>query len=459
MKKKLAEVLAELLSQGKSQAEIVAYFADEANTKDIEDIATADFSVSMTKAFELDDRKKALAGAFNAQAGAAQKSAEDKRIADLVAKQVKEALAATPAPSIFMPNGKQIQVVKDNSWREPMLKMVLAGARGDQATARELEAGIKRYNETHHGISYGSKATLRGDSDSVGGYVVTQDWEAGMRELMTDNFGVVAELDEIAIGSDTYNVQSVNTPTLTWTTNQDTALTETNQTFNTAALVLRDLGGFTNIANDLIADTNFNLLDRLQMSVAEAYGRELSAGVLAYDTAVTGNPFNGIYFTTSVGSKTSASGTLTIEDLTGLIAARNNRSLLGAKFFMNMRTLLEIESLRDNVGQMIVRTDLASGVNRFIKGFPVVITEDLPNTFNSALTARTGGTFSTILFGNIPKHFVFVSKAGSFEIGFSDQFRYTTRQTTMRFCKRAAWGIPSDVAPAFARLTSFTLTI
>ena len=35
MKKKLADVMAELIGQGKSQDEIVAYFADEANVNDI----------------------------------------------------------------------------------------------------------------------------------------------------------------------------------------------------------------------------------------------------------------------------------------------------------------------------------------------------------------------------------------------------------------------------------------
>ena len=412
----------------------------------------------MSKAFEIHSRKQAISGAFSAKSQA-DKDAEGKasmqaQVKGLVDAEVKAALSGIQIVNPLA-SAKGFSVVKDNSWKEPMRKMILHAAKGNEAQARELESGIKQYNEQKFGI----KATLRGDSDSVGGYSVPQDWEAGLRQIMSDNFGVVNDLNEIQVSSDTYNAQSINTASLTWTTNQDTALTETNQTFNTAALTLRDLGGFTNISNDLIADTNFNLLDVLMKNVAEAYGREISVGVLAYDVSVTSNPFNGIYFTTSVGSKTSASGTLSLEDINGLIAARNNRSLAGAKLYMNMKTLLEIESMRDTVGQPVVRTDLASGVNRFIKGFPVVITEDLPNTFNAALTARTGGVFSSIIFGNVAKDFVFVSKAGSFELDFDKSFRFTTRQTTMRFCKRMAWGIPSDIAPAFSRLTSFQLTI
>ena len=439
----MKKALLDLLIQGKSKNEIVEYI--NANADEFEGAKAADVATAVAEALEAHDRQKAIDAAFEVKAAEKSQAVEKVKFEASVKAEVEKQLAGIKKVNpIFAGEG----VTKDNSWREKALQMIRHAARGEKTQAYELS--------NQFAAAYRTKATLRGDSTTVGGFTVPEEWDSEILKIMTAQFAIMGEVRERQTSGDTLNVQAITIPSVAWVADQDTQYTESNPSFTQSALALRDLSARCNVSNDLLEDSASNILDELSQVFAEAAGRELGKQWLTGNTsAPDSDPFLGVYFASGIGSVASVTGALTYADLINLIKTVSGRTVVGAKFFMNFKTLAAVMGIVGTDGQPIVKFDMVSGRPNSILGFPIVLVEDMGNTFNGT-TDRSTGTSSTIILGDMNKYFALAVKGG-LRIAVSEHIRFDYNQVQVRLLKRCAWGIPSTVAGAFARLHTFSV--
>ena len=440
---KMKKAILDLLIQGKSKNEIVEYI--NANATEFEGVKSEEISAAVVEALDAHERQKAVSAGFESKE-AQKKAAEDKaKFEASVKAEVEKQLAGVKAANpIFAGEG----VTKDNSWKSKALQMIRHAARGEKSQAYELS--------NQFASAYRTKATLRGDSTTVGGFTVPEEWDSEILKIMTAQFAIMAEVRERQTSGDTLNLNAVTIPSVAWVADQDTQYTESNPSFTQSALALRDLTARCNVSNDLLEDSAANIIDELSQVFAEAVGRELGKQWLSGNTsAPDSDPFNGIYFTSGIGSVASLTGSLGYADLINLMKQITGRTAAGSKFFMNFKTLAAVMGIVGTDGQPIVKYDMVSGRPSSMFGFPIVLVDDMANTFN-ATTDRSTGTSSSIILGDVNKYFG-VAVKGGLRIAVSEHIRFDYNQVQVRVLKRCAWGIPSTVASAFARLHTFSV--
>ena len=449
MKVKLVTALTELISQGKSQDEIAVWLADEKNAATIEDLATEDMTEAVSKAFSIVKQKQAIDAGFKAAENLDKKSAEDAALKNKIADGVKSAMLEMKIPHGFESIGKSgFQIVEDNTWRHEFKRMIIAIASKDYATARELSTKFEK--------GYRTKATLRGDSVAVLGHTVPEEWDSQIGKIVTANFAVLSQINERQTSGDTLNVNAITIPSVTWVTNQDTAFTESNPASTQAALLLKDLGAYCNISNDLLEDSASDVSGETAEVFAEAVGRELSKQYLVgNDASPDSDPYDGVFFFSGVNNY-DCGGTLDYADFISALGQVDGRAIAGASWFMNFRMWGKCLGMVGSDGHPIIKTDPVTGGPKFLFGFPIIISEDIPNTMNGTTDRSTGSNQSCILFGNLKQYFK-VAVKGGLRIALSEHIRFTQNQVQMRVLKRTAWGAPSTLHGAFMRMHSINV--
>jgi len=197
-------------------------------------------------------------------------------------------------------------------------------------------------------------------------------------------------------------------------------IADTEPTFSSILLSPFKVAGLVPIANELIADSGFNI----QATIAEAMGNSIGFQVNNFLTVGAGSTEpEGIV--PSAGSGVASTATvLRADDLIDLAYSVNGaaRTLPGVGFQVNTSTLGAIRKLKDGDGQYIL--DVVAGGPSTILGFPV---------FENPAMASVGSGNKSVIFGYLADYKVVttgldvaVSADAQFEKDVT-VFRYTTR--------------------------------
>lgn len=196
-------------------------------------------------------------------------------------------------------------------------------------------------------------------------------------------------------------------------------IADTEPTFSSILLSPWKIGGLVPIANELIADSGFDI----QATIAEAMGNAIGYSVNALLTTGTGT-VQPTGIVNAAGSGVASTATvLRADDLIDLAFSLNGAARqIGTGFQMNTQTLGAVRKLKDDSGNYIL--DVVAGGPSTILGFPV---------FENPAMASVGSGVKSVIFGYLEDYKVVTTSldvAVSTDAQFEKDvtvFRYTTR--------------------------------
>lgn len=344
--------------------------------------------------------------------------------------------------------------IKSSSWKSAMREMLLADRAKDYKYAREISNDFLKssnlYSNEYKEARLKQKAALTGDS-ATGSYAVP--------DMFSDQVFAVAQAasycfnnaTKLSMESDKLYLLGAGDVSFTEVANQSTALTESEPTLTQTSLDLVDSGAYSYIHDNLIADSNVDIISLLANSYGRGFAKYLKRATTVGNVATTGDLLNGIFSTSGIGSVTCAdpAGTISYKDLVDLEGAVDDSFLDGCVFEMNRREFSKIRGIVDGAGRPILTTPDAGYRNYFLLGYPVAINNQMPVTLDATTSARTAGTTATILFYN-PRE-VQIGIKGGFELESSMHYAFTSRKTTFRGFVRWAQALVNASAAAALR--------
>jgi HK97 family phage major capsid protein len=459
----IKELILKMLKEGKEKGAIQeALFAGELK---FEGEATKEL---ISEAFSEHEKALKIKAAFEG-VEADKKAADDaekneKAVGEMVQKAVKDAIDSYRVQTDVKKidgNAFESDYVKtayimqdNNSWQAETKAMLRAQLKGDIAEAKRISNSFLEKSKLY--TPEYIKSVLRGDT-TTGSYAVPDEFSDRVivkAQRLSNIFGAATKLN---MSSDKLNLLGSGDVTFTEVADQSTALTESEPVLTQTSLDLIDVGAFSYIHDNLIADSNVNIVEVLENAYSRGLTTYLKRATTVGNVATTGDLVNGVYSISGIGSVgvlDSTNGTIQYDDILNLMAQVDEVFWDGSVFEMNLRELLMIKKIKDNNGMPIMMNPL-TGENFFrLLSYPVKLNNQMPNVMDSSTGARSGGTESTILFG-LPSE-IYIGMKGGMEFSSTQFFKFTNRQETFRGFIR--WDQALVNTSAYGRLTGIKRT-
>ena len=405
-----------------------------------------------------------------------QASKKESEINDIVAKAIEQKLDDTSIDKLADAVSKKIapqqktefksflneavKVNDKNSWQQKMKEMMQAHNQKDFSTANEISAAFARESKLFDPellemvktgkLNERQLKLLRGDA-TTGSYAVPDEFSDQVFAVAQRGSAIFDGATKMTMGSDKMYLLGSGDVTFTEVADQSTELTNSDPTLSQGYIDLIDAGAYSLVHNNLISDSNVNILQLISNAYGRGLAKYLKRSTAVGNVATTGDKINGIFSTTGIGSIAvlDDGGILCYDDLVNLEGEVDESFLDGCHFEMNRRELNKIRKIKDENGNPILVRPDSTFREYSILGYPVKLNNQMPITLDSTTGARTGGSTATILFGNPAE--VQIGVKGGIVIAMSEHYKFTNRQTTIIGFTR--WGQAVMNASAWARLT------
>lgn len=154
---------------------------------------------------------------------------------------------------------------------------------------------VKRHDAKRLNAVYGSVKDLTGDTGSGGGYLVPEEFHAELFQLIEATSPIVARVRRIRVATDAGNFPALDISVVPTAGSGETAqaagvkptgrkqagaYTETEPSFSQIAYRAKSLGGYTQIANELVADSAISIDAVLRAIFEMALANRLEANIL-----------------------------------------------------------------------------------------------------------------------------------------------------------------------------------
>jgi HK97 family phage major capsid protein len=355
-----------------------------------------------------------------------------------------EALKALPASKVTLPGVRSNETflgyklsnqgldlkTKDEEKKDRIAKWVIS-------QIRMADRGKDWTNDIRK--TYGDNALNEGDPAS-GGYTVPVEYSA---EIMGFARLVSFALNECQVwpmSSMTKKVPKENAlVSVAWTA-EEVDLTETEPTFDEMTLTAKKLGGVGLMSNELLQDSEVDIVSILTSQFGEAIGQELDNQVLNG----TGSPVSGL-LTAACGLSVimtpgNAFSAITGNYLSDMIAKIPINKIAGARFVIGRVGLSYLRVNQSSAGGYLWGA-MADPDRNTLWGFPYIVTERVTNT--------TGTTTAFVLFGNL-KNFAIGNRLTNMTLDLDPYSYFKSYRTQYRIVSRFALAIGQS--SAFVRL-------
>lgn len=157
-----------------------------------------------------------------------------------------------------------------------------------------------------------------------------------------------------------------------------------------------------NLENWLADEVNGEFAIQENVAFLSGNGVNKPFGILTYVTGAANaakHPFGAIVATDASGAALTDS-----DDIIDLIYSLPGERAFGAKFFMNQATLGIARKLKDGDGNYLWQPSYQAGEPATLAGFPVVMTQGMPDVAASAVP---------VLFGNMEAAYLVIDRVGT----------------------------------------------
>lgn len=237
-----------------------------------------------------------------------------------------------------------------------------------------------------------------------------------------------------------YNVTQIS---LAWPTDQSSAKTETNPTFDLHTMTAKTCAGWMTWTDEFEEDAALPVAEWFMDRFAEAWGREIDTQVLTANAA----PFTGILHDTNVNVVTMGAGKTSFSDVswTDLIdlenAVTSEEGHVGAGYIMSRYVFNILRKLKDDNGNPIFQPPAGQEPGS-INGKTYLLSEVMPGA------AADAPSTAFIIYGNL-RHWLWGERIGMDMRVYRDTVRAIDYdQIFLRFRVRAAFspGLPAAIS-------------
>jgi len=322
-------------------------------------------------------------------------------------------------------------------------------------TKKELSEDDKRFlndqrekNDKVAEQKYGIKASMRGDSNTDGGYLLRPEFDMEIDKKVLANSELINEMT-IRPGDDKTLINSITGPLeFAYRANQETAFGTDTLTTAQQELLYREAGMIIPVSKYLFEGSEYNLISELMEFMKDAKIRLIEPLVCSYSVDVDGDPFDGIRFHTGVVAYNiiDANGATADADLTNMYlqAAPETRAM--GVFMMDEREIMLLASVKDVNGNPKNLVLENNGWKHKATGKRIISVNNLPRTLNST-TDHSTGTDVFVAFGNLKRYRYY--EYGGMDIARSDEVYWTSAQVGIRAIIRNKAGIPANSRDSF----------
>ena len=253
------------------------------------------------------------------------------------------------------------------------IKQMLPLSKGEQKDiATFFKALIQRDFITAKALSEGT--------DSAGGYLVPEEFRAGVIDIMNDvgytrKYGTV-----IRMNRDVLNIPKTTAkPSVSWVA-EGNQISTGQPTFGQVQLTAKKAGVIVPVTTELFEDSAEDINAILFKYFAEAFATAEDNQAFQGD----GTVFTGILAVSGTNAVTMGSGetsfaNISADDLMDLIAAVPSRVAANGKFIMHRTVFALIKKLTDGSGNY-----LFDPADKTIWGYPVITADEMPSTSDDA---------------------------------------------------------------------------
>lgn len=343
---------------------------------------------------------------------------------------------------------KRAAKIKD-SMEEPVKEEVRAEVRSDIEVRQPNPEGTKEYRtgwlkcvtQNTHLLTDAEKRVLSVGTDSSGGYAVP--------ELYSDQ--LVRRLHEDNVMRPHITVQKASGDTLHVTNEasdyapasvvaENAAITEDGPTLGRETILIYDYAKLISSSKRLMQDNILSLesfvLDRIGSSLGEGFEKDIVSG------DGSGKPL-GLFADTGISQgvtgSVSASATITLSDVLGLLKSLKPKYRQSAKFLMSDATFwMCVENLQDAAGDelMIHSKTVIDALEKKLLGYDIIISD-------FAVDAAPDAT--SIIFGDM-RYVWAADHVSGVDISSSEHFEYNKNKIHYRGVSRHGSGVVLPLA-------------
>ena len=187
-----------------------------------------------------------------------------------------------------------------------------------------------------------------------------------------------------------------------------TANVESDPTLGQVVLNMKRVGNYTEIYNDLLEDSVFDISSWIAAMNAEALGQTIDDNVFgSTGTVFSGNALADAGTSVTVGTSTSHISDVSYTHFSEAVASLSAKSITGSKFYLNRLGMHYIRTEKDSNNRPIYTLPTADN-SGLIYGFPVKSVE--------TITGAPATTAPFVLFGNLKNYALGIRKGLTMQV-------------------------------------------
>jgi HK97 family phage major capsid protein len=224
-------------------------------------------------------------------------------------------------------------------------------------------------------------------TDSEGGYLVPDEFEATLIEALNDENIIrsLANVINTSFGDKKIPVVA-SKGTATWT-DEEAPIPESDDTFGMVNLGAHKLTTMIKVSEELLNDSVFNLEKYIAKEFARRIGRAEEEAFLLGNG--TGKP-TGIFTSGEIGVTTASATAITLDELLDLYHSLREPYRKNAIFLTNDSTIKAIRKLKDTTGQYLWQPSIQAGQPDTILNRPIKTSNYVPTIAAAAKTIAFG---------------------------------------------------------------------
>jgi HK97 family phage major capsid protein len=288
------------------------------------------------------------------------------------------------------------------------------------------------------------KSTMLGQTDARGGYLVPDEFQWDMIQLVRDSSFALQKCTVINMGSDTLRLPSELTlASVAWITEAN-AITSSAPTFGQVVLTAKKLAGLTDyVANELLQDSAIDIVSMISEQFSFAIQQELDNQVLNG----TGTPISGVLtakasYSVVMGTGSTNFSSINADKLSQMISQIKEQDQAQATFVWNKLIQHYIRTLKDVNGNYIWQKP-SEGKPGSVWEIPYYQSEKAPSTTGTSTYFVALGNFKCVYIGR---------RLGAMTLDVDPYGGFGTDMTRYRMVTR--WGMEVARTTAFSRLAT-----
>lgn len=291
---------------------------------------------------------------------------------------------------------------------------------------------VKRGNTKRLEQVYKSAKDISSQSGAAGGYLIPDEFHARLMEIQQANSQILARVTRQPVATDAGRFPALDytvTPTAgsgqtalaaglsAATTAPGSAYTEDQPTFKEIAYAVRKVGGYTEVENEVIADSPFaieSLLTRLFGVVVTAkVERDVLRGTGA------GEPLGILNAACAIGVTTASDNVFAWADATNMVS--RFKSMGGQPVWVIHPSIWpDIGNFETSNGGGVWQANMQGGLGTSLLGYPILVSEHMPQANGDA-----------VLLADLSAYILFERQMLS--VAYSEHAAFTSGKGTWRF--------------------------